>query len=1477
MPDLSLQFEKWKDALLAGAAPLVTFGRGQGTRIQITAPSIPELADRLTDGVALRFPQPALMTVDDAIWSEDGEEDGSVRKGDLEVAKWTVLELQRKLNRLLSNAQSSIQEQGVNTLYLALGMLHWRQADDALEPVSSPLVLVPVHLVKGKTGPFTLMALDEDLTDNAALRVKLRAFGAELPALFGPEEQDVAEPRLLTGTAVEEYLRRVEALFADRGWTVTREAWLSNFSFESLVLYRDITDHEQLYLDHPLIRWLAGGERPEQSEPGDLSDLDEVVNPTEVFPILDCDDSQLRVLVRARNGENLVVRGPPGTGKSQTIANLIAQNLRDQNRVLFVSRKVHALEVVYDQLKKEGLDDLCLELHSHRAGRGDVVQQLYRSLQRGPVDDSAETDGFDQLRDMRRPLNEYAAALKEKRGGVNRSAYETIGRLAKRQRLPYVQSPIDALAALRISVDDEKARIRPLQKLANYAEIFASPDAHPWCGAAVDIIGPVEHENLKRELKRTKDALERIEGAWATIEQLTGLSGPLLAGDISTAISTADHLSEAPELPKALVGTDERTVEQLLRRLEPVIERAVQMAAAREEFGVTFKEEVLAVELGEISERYENLYRPVAGVLPVRLLLSSYRRDIAALRSFMADGASQRYGKVRRALAACRSYKNHYAWLSEQVRLLQGENLCGEDASPETDWIAVRAAAQWFTELGALTGQGVQPRRLMESLTRDADGLRVATAGAGTDLRRGYEDLDPGLAALDACFPQGVEGTPLAQLQLERLRRKVGVCLDSMDSLSDWAGYMRALSECDRAGLESFIESAREQGVQAEQLVDAFVKSIGMAWLTAVYHEAPILGSFSASAHEGTRAQFCALDRNLRKEAVDRTLRSATAGRPGRETGGNEIRALTTAALAGRKPSLRSLFGRMPTLLPQLKPCLLMSPLSVASYLPANVFQFDLVIFDEASQIPPAEAVGAIVRGKQVIVAGDEWQLPPTSFWAAGLDGDGDGDGDGPLQRSILEEFMALESPAGREDLLWHYRSKHESLIAFSNHEFYDNRLITFPSPMSETENDLGVRFVNVHDGVYDRGASRTNLPEARVVADLVLEQVTKYPERTLGVVTTNSQQQETIERLIRKVRKDNPHLEDAFREDGNKPFFVKNLERVQGDERDTIIISFNFGPDRNGAVSRNFGAYSGEGGPRRLNVAVTRGKMQTIWVSSLMPDQLDGGGASVSTIQRYMQYAVDGGRLPADAAVALGEPESEFEEAVLARLKAAGLDVDCQIGVSRYRIDLGVRHPDRPQRYILGIECDGATFHGSSSARERDRLRQDVLEDMGWEIFRIWSPDWWQNPDRVVERIRSRVEALRTAEVRGILATARAEPTGSSGVHDNQQAPILSPTPRESQTAAGASQADGLRRKLMQALGAAWRQQTVPVPIQSDGVEAQLRAEGRDVVDKRASGGALWVVGGLELEERLTPLGFRFAGGGGRATGNRPAWYLSN
>ena len=419
-----------------------------------------------------------------------------------------------------------------------------------------------------------------------------------------------------------------------------------------------------------------------------------------------------------------------------------------------------------------------------------------------------------------------------------------------------------------------------------------------------------------------------------------------------------------------------------------------------------------------------------------------------------------------------------------------------------------------------------------------------------------------------------------------------------------------------------------------------------------------------------------------------------------------------------------------------------------STFLKPGALSFDLVVFDEASQLPPPEAMPAVLRGTAVVIAGDSKQLPPTSFFEASAIFDEAAEVEAseelePLE-SLLDECVAIFPVFDQAHLRWHYRSRDERLIQFSNHYFYREKpLITFPSTSTSTE-DRGVLWRYVADGVWDRGGSRTNRPEAREVVNLIIEHLERRPDRSLGIVAMNVAQREAIEELLDERLLERPDLEPLLRNRVEEPFFIKALENVQGDERDTIVISVGYGKTSSGALSYNFGPLNQEGGWRRLNVLVTRARWQTIVVSSMRAQELaaiNPNNRGAVALRNFLDYAERGCALPPAPTVITEQESNDFEDAVAERLRERGLHIDEQVGASEYRIDLAIRDPRDAHRYLLGVECDGATYHSAKTARDRDLLREQVLRALGWRLHRIWSTDWFRDPDRAIEAVLRAVE----------------------------------------------------------------------------------------------------------------------------------------
>jgi very-short-patch-repair endonuclease len=735
-----------------------------------------------------------------------------------------------------------------------------------------------------------------------------------------------------------------------------------------------------------------------------------------------------------------------------------------------------------------------------------------------------------------------------------------------------------------------------------------------------------------------------------------------------------------------------------------------------------------------------------------RTWLNGYEDAIASVKSALRTGQSREVDAVAQDAAAAREAQEIERYFVETSSASQ-DAFCHFYSGLSTDWNHVLASLKWSEQF-------------LAHLERQSWKSSCAEAACAPERIAGVRQLLPELESLVArlsaekTFHEQVfgvatavstAGTTVDMAGFSVLATWLDFKIENIGKLSEWIQFREVREDCSAAGIDEFLARALEMNVPGDHLERALKKRLFAIQLDAVYEQLPKLRKFQWRDHEQLVREFQELDRQLMKTyasliqaaVIDRqpTLDGPAVGQVG----------FLRRELAKQKKHapLRKLFRESGTVILELTPCLLMSPLSVATFLPKDAIQFDLVIFDEASQVPSEEAIGAILRGRQLVVAGDAKQLPPTRFFerSASDDGDEDDENQAPLD-SLLEDCDASGMQSCR--LLWHYRSKHESLISFSNAEFYGD-LITFPAPTSIAHVGIGVRLEHVADGVYDRGNSRTNRREAQEVARLVEQHCDHWGlKRSLGVIALSTAQEAAINEEVERLLLRRPDLEPLLQRTNEEPFFVKPLENVQGDERDSIIISICYGKDAAGNLSLNFGPINMQGGEKRLNVAITRARWELTIVSSILAHDIDEArtqSIGPKLLRRYLAFARDG-RLPLGTAAPAGESESPFEHAVWDALRARGMEVDRQVGTSRYRIDLAIKDPQNPGRYILGVECDGATYHSSAVARDRDRLRQQILEGLGWTLHRIWSTDWIRDPKGCLLRLVQRIDELKTSPV---------------------------------------------------------------------------------------------------------------------------------
>lgn len=1319
--------------------------------VRLLCPDPAALEDLLSGGGRIRvLPVPDLKTSgrDEALYEQQNNESlvdevarQALARGEV-LASLEKVKLEATLIDLFRKARSDLEEGGANTLFLAIGFLKWKKSADDPKTYSAPLILLPVKLErKSALSGVTLGLLDEEPRFNLTLLELLRHdFELAIPGLEGDLPSDDS------GIDVAGIWNTVRRAVRDvPGFEVSTELVLGTFSFAKYLMWKDLNANAALLLQSPLVRHLLEPGEADEGFSG-LGDfprperLDATVTPAQLFAPLPADSSQLAAVVASANTRSFVMDGPPGTGKSQTIANMIAHNLALGRRVLFVAEKRAALDVVYRRLAEKGLGEFCLELHSSKASKVEVLKQLERAWD---VSDALTTEEWEReaarLQTLRSRLNQLVEVL-HRRSDNGLTLHQSIGRVIRDHgpqtpRLTWPASTQHNAAeynqlldlARRLGLNGAAAR-----ELSGMFGVLAQTQwSNAWQAQIADVA---------RQLPPALDALN------AATERLLGLT------HLPLPVADAPQVRQFGELVALVVESHGQNLSfafapDALKRMESA-RRACQLIESYREL-----EESLSLDYADEACRR----------VPVEQLRSE-SREAEGKFWFLGTLAKKKVAKTLASLGGAAGLPDALTDLGIferlQTQLLELDTLAG-DLQSIPGWQglssdsarllrAVMLAEHLRTQLSALATSPEQLIALRSAVARLVIEANEMLAPAG-HIGAALTALQQALSRYDVAARSFAELGNLAdatQPSAATLRTTSVAIQQHEAQLKAWCDWCRVREQAAEACLGHLAQAVETGQLMPAATEDTFVTAYAHWFATQGIDNEPLLRNFVAAEHMSDISTFVRLDDELAKLTV-RYIRARLCGLiPSK----NDIPKSSGFAIlkhelqkSRRHKPVRQLAIEMGDALNRLAPCMLMSPLSIAQFLPADQPPFDLVIFDEASQIAPWDAIGSIARGKQVVIAGDPRQMPPTNFFNRGANA-GDDDTAEDME-SILDECLGAGVPS--HSLSWHYRSRHESLIAFSNHRYYDSNLITFPAAETRAS---AVEWRKV-EGVYAKGKGRYNQAEAEAIVSETVKRLTDpafvAAGYSIGIITLNSDQQKLINDLLDAARKQYPQIEPFFQDTQTEPVVVKNLETVQGDERDLIMLGIGYGPTEPGApvMSMNFGPLNKDGGWRRLNVAITRSRREMLVFTSFEPSMIDlnrTNARAVRDLKHFIEFAQRGPRALAEAVQgSVGGYDSPFEEAVAQGLRRLGWQVVPQIGVSRFRIDLGIVHPDRPGDYLAGVECDGATYHSAATARDRDKVRGAILMGLGWNLVRLWSTEWWVDKEGALQKLHAALNEL--------------------------------------------------------------------------------------------------------------------------------------
>ena len=1300
--------------------------------------------------------------------------DGNVRHTDNKLQTLFLEdELESFLNKLSRDFKSSQKERGVNPLYFCFGFLKWKESEAAEESSHAPLLMLQVQFDESAPGArIKVSSTGNDLILNQSIKEKIKqsGYGSNLPDLPELEEdQDFYN--------LSDYFQTVEEFANEKGWAFKRWVSFGIYDAQNMPVFRDLENIVENIDDKfdLLKRFLEGGiETENQNSSAEIYDVDSIECQNEITALVtDADSSQFSAVKDAVNGKDIVLKGPPGTGKSQTITNIISSLIANGKKVLFVAQKQAALDVVRNNLEVIGSEDYLLEIFSLKANKKAVMESIRsRTSKEPPTNPQGLNEKIERLNQVKKELNEYSDFINYKYGETDKTIHEILWDQASEENLIFLNSfqlnPIQINSPEQISDTTLNKELDKLQILIqmmdqSFQDIninesplrkvqrnnFSSDATEQFRSKLIDGV-----RNFETTIQATESFLaDKPVLSSVNISNILKKSiaewkkSEALHSSIRLIISVLLNLENAEDLNKYL--EDKTNVEKKLKDLTdkrnylaPIFN--LNQVFSDEEITESFLDEIKSASKEFINQNFFSFIRREwwkARKLFLNLKNPSVTKltgdQIGSFLIRLHDYLRDKPNKEREIADLLGNATSNF------YRFRQFANALTEsDLRNEEDFI--KNAVEDFKNFD---------RNFLDFWKNNPE-IFSEYYELLENLFTTHRSL---LITLDEFNVVGLISPELQTiLEVRENADQVRILIDHLTHLNDFM-VLKAAERTLSGNLKDFYEVYTNSSAPIKHIKEAYKHQIRKAQKNDIEEtHGEKLTQYNSILIESLRTDLKSLDKEVtdlfRKRSVsqihaagERVPSGNSRGRVKDKTDMGLINHLSS--VASPRMSLREFINNSQRALTGLKPCSLMSPLTVSTTLPLEE-TFDVVIIDEASQMKPEYAIGAIARAKQAIIVGDPQQLPPTTFYQAALAEDEFDDDLG--DESILDMAMTIIHPP--RQLLWHYRSRHEDLIKFSNTKFYNNELMV-PVTANPGQENRGILYNFIEDGRYISGAGSgsggINPNEAKAIVKAAIDLMKNRPDESLGIATMNIKQKEFIQNEfdLRTANDDSVREYLTYwqdQEEGLEEFFIKNLENVQGDERDVIMVSTVYGREENQTnVNQRFGPINTKFGARRLNVLFTRAKNELQLFTSLKPADIlidENSSKGKEIFKDYLTYAETG--ILEDVETNSREVESPFQQWAIDVINSLpGYEAFHEIGKEGYFIDIGVKHEDYPFGYMMAVETDGATYHSQKSARDRDKLRQDILEGHGWVFHRIWSTDWLTDRVRTKNRLKDALD----------------------------------------------------------------------------------------------------------------------------------------
>ncbi len=1240
-------------------------------------------------------------------------------------------DLKNALKYVYRTSRTSMEENGANNLFLVLGVLKWYETERSEQPRLAPILLLPIEIIRGGgLAGYTIRTRDEEIALNITMVELLKQqHDINLSALdeLPKDEHGVDVPKILT--IIRDKIRD------KKGWDVLNESIIGLFSFNKFIMWNDIHSNSDKILENDIISSLVDGKLKinDAEDKTDARELDREKKPENYTIPVDVDSSQFEAVIDSGEGRSFILYGPPGTGKSQTITNMIANALYQGRRVLFVAEKMAALSVVQSRLEKIGLAPFCLELHSNKATKTHFLNQMDEAMNIShPHSQEDYRHISDELYDKRQELIRYIEALHTKKS-FGLSLYDCIT-----SYLSISEEEIEADQNILTNITNRKINEyqERIKRLDTIFKVSGNPATSSLKILDIKDGSPKSEQLLREQINDCRDSLtvwkknkDRFSACWGFNLQET-------KEGINWVKSFYEYLINVPYFSSELflLAIDGRKMQQI----KNAVEAGIQKENLTKELTIAYTSEVMKMDVAQFEGEWNSIMDK--WFLPRFFAKRAFFKKMSGYKSGFDESDTDTV--ISRLKECARNEATLQTVYDELSKLFGTLAYYGME-----QWISMKDVIEKIPEM-------------MELIKELSDAQNVSVEEIATLMAKAVKgNWSAFIKDNQECWKEIVISGEQTLSSIEKINSVASLELTNNDwcntllpslvmlqenegKFVDWYLWCREKQEISNLGLSNVVTYIINNYKTGEQASKAFVKGVYHKLGVEIINNDEELRFFNGLLFEETIDKYRKLTSTFQEISKKELFCKLAANIPSMTMAAYETSEVgilkRNVKNGGRGTSIRKLIDQIPNLLPKLCPCMLMSPISVAQYLDLNNEKFDLVIFDEASQMPTSESVGTIARGKSLVVVGDPKQMPPTSFFSTSQVDEEEADIDD--MDSILDDCISLSMPS--RYLAWHYRSKHESLISFSNSQYYDGRLITFPS-IDDQVSKVSLRKI---DGVYDKGKTRSNMAEAMAIVEEVKKRLSdvELSKYSIGIVSFSKVQQNLIEDLLCEELAKYPKLESlAFESD--EPIFIKNLENVQGDERDVILFSVGYGPDKNGKVSMNFGPLNNEGGERRLNVAVSRARYEMVVFSTLRSEQIDlkrTQASGVEGLKKFLEFA-EKGTAPVVSSNVYDETPSSISTNIAEVLTKKGYTVKLNVGHSQFKVDVAVVNPKNPQEYLLGILCDGYNYYSTKTVRDREIVQPTVLKLLHWNIMHIWTLDWIVRQEEVINLIFQRLDDI--------------------------------------------------------------------------------------------------------------------------------------